>query len=100
MGGQQQVLDIGAKTVERYERYIKGAGTVFMSGLILFGAAPANALGVASYPIPVPNDGTLEGIHVNFHAIEAQPGTGAIFGAFDLSDGLRVRLGDFITNCP
>ncbi len=32
MGGQQQVLDIGAKTVERYERYIKGAGTVFMSG--------------------------------------------------------------------
>ncbi len=32
MGGKLQVLDIGAKTVERYERYIKGAGTVFMSG--------------------------------------------------------------------
>ncbi len=32
VGSQQQVLDIGAKTVERYERYIKGAGTVFMSG--------------------------------------------------------------------
>jgi phosphoglycerate kinase len=30
--GQTQVLDIGAKTVERYERFIKGAGTVFMSG--------------------------------------------------------------------
>jgi phosphoglycerate kinase len=27
-----QVLDIGTKTVERYERFIKGAGTVFMSG--------------------------------------------------------------------
>ena len=27
-----QVLDIGTKTVERYSRYIKGAGTVFMSG--------------------------------------------------------------------
>jgi phosphoglycerate kinase len=27
-----QVLDIGSKTVERYSRYIKGAGTVFMSG--------------------------------------------------------------------
>ncbi|MBI3858720.1 MAG: phosphoglycerate kinase [Thaumarchaeota archaeon] len=26
------VLDIGSKTVERYERFIKGAGTVFMSG--------------------------------------------------------------------
>src|SRR5271157_340187 len=30
--GQPQVLDIGRKTVERYERFIKGAGTVFMSG--------------------------------------------------------------------
>ena len=29
---QAQVLDIGPKTVEKYERYIKGAGTVFMSG--------------------------------------------------------------------
>lgn len=27
-----QVLDIGAKTVDRYSRLIKGAGTVFMSG--------------------------------------------------------------------
>jgi len=27
-----QVLDIGSRTVERYSRYIKGAGTVFMSG--------------------------------------------------------------------
>ena len=32
LGGQAQVLDIGRKTVERYERFIKGAGTVFMSG--------------------------------------------------------------------
>jgi phosphoglycerate kinase len=30
--GQSQVLDIGSKTIERYSRYIKGAGTVFMSG--------------------------------------------------------------------
>jgi phosphoglycerate kinase len=30
--GPAQVLDIGPKTVERYSRYIKGAGTVFMSG--------------------------------------------------------------------
>ncbi len=30
--GQPQVLDIGSKTVERYSRFIKGAGTVFMSG--------------------------------------------------------------------
>jgi phosphoglycerate kinase len=29
---QAEVLDIGANTVEKYSRYIKGAGTVFMSG--------------------------------------------------------------------
>jgi phosphoglycerate kinase len=29
---QAQVLDIGSKTVDRYSRLIKGAGTVFMSG--------------------------------------------------------------------
>jgi len=29
---QAQVLDIGPKTVEKYEKHIKGAGTVFMSG--------------------------------------------------------------------
>ncbi len=32
VAAQAQVLDIGPKTVERYERHIKGAGTVFMSG--------------------------------------------------------------------
>lgn len=30
--GQEQVLDIGGKTVEAYSKYIEGAGTVFMSG--------------------------------------------------------------------
>jgi phosphoglycerate kinase len=30
--GQASVMDIGTKTVERYSRFIKGAGTVFMSG--------------------------------------------------------------------
>ena len=32
ISGRTEVLDIGPKTVERYSRYIKGAGTVFMSG--------------------------------------------------------------------
>jgi phosphoglycerate kinase len=32
LSGQVQVLDIGSKTVEGYSRFIKGAGTVFMSG--------------------------------------------------------------------
>ncbi|MDV3277501.1 MAG: phosphoglycerate kinase [Nitrososphaerales archaeon] len=30
--GQEQIMDIGEKTVEHYARFIKGAGTVFMSG--------------------------------------------------------------------
>ena len=32
MSAPVQVLDIGPKTVEKYSRFIKGAGTVFMSG--------------------------------------------------------------------
>ena len=32
LSAQQQVLDIGPKTLERFSRNIKGAGTVFMSG--------------------------------------------------------------------
>lgn len=32
LGGTVQVLDIGSKTVDRYSHFIKGAGTVFMSG--------------------------------------------------------------------
>jgi len=32
IGTSAQILDIGPKTVERYSRFIKGAGTVFMSG--------------------------------------------------------------------
>lgn len=29
---KMEVLDVGSKTIDRYSRYIKGAGTVFMSG--------------------------------------------------------------------
>lgn len=32
LGAQASVLDIGRRTVDRYSHYIKGAGTVFMSG--------------------------------------------------------------------
>jgi phosphoglycerate kinase len=32
LGAPTQVWDIGPSTVDRYSRYIKGAGTVFMSG--------------------------------------------------------------------
>ena len=32
VGAPSQVLDIGSKTVDRYSHFIKGAGTVFMSG--------------------------------------------------------------------
>jgi len=32
ISGHAEVLDIGPKTVDRYARFIKGAGTVFMSG--------------------------------------------------------------------
>jgi phosphoglycerate kinase len=51
MVGGPKVLDIGAKTVDEYSRFIKGAGTVFMNGppgafeLDEFGYGTENLLG-------------------------------------------------------
>jgi hypothetical protein len=68
--------------------------------LFHFGQLLANLSGVAALPAPVPNDPTLEGQHLNFVALEVAPSGGAYLGAFDLSDGLRVRIGDSIPGCP
>ncbi|HKB16047.1 MAG TPA: hypothetical protein VKF62_08270, partial [Planctomycetota bacterium] len=75
------------------------AGTIPANIFVLPPVAPDGS-GVATFPLPVPNDASLEGTHLNFHAAEVQAGTGAVLGLFDLSDGLRVRLGSAGSNCP
>lgn len=60
----------------------------------------ADGAGEARFGFPIPNDNVLEGIHVNAQILEYQPGAGAFATDFDLSNGLRVRLGDSIAGCP
>lgn len=80
-----------------------GSGCVAWTGDVgtLLGplVALADAGGVASIPLPVPNDPSLEGMSLDFQALNIVPG-GAFLGSFNLSNGLRVRIGNSITACP
>ncbi|MFO1054952.1 MAG: hypothetical protein U1F36_22250 [Planctomycetota bacterium] len=59
----------------------------------------ADASGLAAMPLLVPNDPALEGVDLDFQSFSVHAG-GAVFGTFDLSNGLRVRIGSLITTCP
>ena len=60
--------------------------------------AVANPSGVASIGLAVPNDPSLEGLFLDFQAMNIVAG-GAFLGSFNLSNGLRVRIGNSIANC-
>jgi len=59
----------------------------------------ADGGGVTSIPLAIPNDPSLEGVHLDFQLLNFAPG-GALFNAFNLSNGLRVRVGNLIALCP
>jgi hypothetical protein len=61
--------------------------------------AAANGSGVATLGIGVPNDPALEGAHVDFQAANVAAG-GAFLSNFNLSNGLRVRIGNAVSTCP
>jgi hypothetical protein len=61
-------------------------------------SATADGQGEARVGVPVPNDPSLEGADLNFQAVELVNG-GPVFGAFELSNGLRVRLGNQTSGC-
>ena len=60
----------------------------------------SDAAGVATHPAPVPSDVSLEGLDVRLQALGRDPGNGALFANFELSDGLLVRVGSAISSCP
>jgi len=81
-----------------------GGCNLYMGGVIgpnIFVLPPvaANGAGLASFSLPVPNQPALEGAHLNFQAVEVQAG-GALLGQFDLSNGVRVRIGNAVSDCP
>ena len=59
----------------------------------------ADSTGVASYPLPIPADPSLQGTAVQFQALQGRVG-GQLLGLLDLSDGLQVRIGSSIPSCP
>jgi hypothetical protein len=59
----------------------------------------ADASGSASLPIPVPASAALEGVAFDFQMVNLAA-TGALLGNFNLSNGLRVRIGNLIAGCP
>jgi len=67
-------------------------------GLLALGQL-ASAQGRASFPLPIPVDASLEGVRVSAQLVEADP-AGALDGGLDLSNGLRVRVGDALPGCP
>jgi hypothetical protein len=62
-------------------------------------SAVADGSGVATLGLAVPNDPALEGQALDFQMLNIAPG-GAFLGALNLSNGLRVRLGNLIAGCP
>lgn len=61
---------------------------------------PSDAAGTVDFAVPVPNDLALEGLAVDLQATARDPGQGALRGNFELSDGLRVRIGNALSGCP
>jgi hypothetical protein len=59
----------------------------------------ADATGVAAIPLAVPNVAAFEGTHLDFQMVNFATG-GALLGGFNLSNGLRVRVGSLISGCP
>jgi len=87
---------------------LAGGTTVLDTGCTLYAAsatsvagpfpAVADRAGVATMPLPVPNEPALEGMHADFQAANSSP-PGALFGQFNLSSGLRVHIGSVTAGC-
>lgn len=70
-----------------------------LSTATFIASTSASAFGVANYPAPVPPDVSLEGLTIEVQAVEYAAG-GALLGVINLSNGLHIRIGSAISNCP
>lgn len=62
-------------------------------------ATVADGSGNTTLPLAVPNTPSLEGQSFDFQLLNIAPG-GALLGAVNLSNGLRVRVGNLLAGCP
>jgi hypothetical protein len=80
-----------------------GGGCTYYGGaLVAFVLAfnAADAGGVSTVVLDVPNDPTLEGATIVAQQFSFRAAGGPISGLFDMSDGLRVRIGNLVGGCP
>jgi hypothetical protein len=59
----------------------------------------ADPLGGVTLPLAIPNNPAFEGLDFDYQMLNIAAG-GALFGTFNASNGLRVRVGNSITSCP
>jgi hypothetical protein len=71
---------------------------VVPAAMLLTLSIGANASGVATLPIPVPNNAVLDGAWFALQAAELQSG-GAYGGMVDFSCGLKVKIGILTAGC-
>jgi hypothetical protein len=75
-------------------------GGTFGAGAFVFQTGVSDGSGVVTYPAPIPVDPSYEGLSANLQAASLNPGGGPIAGLFDLTNGLKVRIGNSIPGCP
>jgi hypothetical protein len=69
------------------------------SGLLGPFMVVADANGIGSMPLAIPNDPSFEGLGLDLQAANIVTG-GSYLGSFNFSNGLRVRVGSLIAGCP
>ncbi|MFT5283981.1 MAG: hypothetical protein ACI8TQ_000132 [Planctomycetota bacterium] len=108
LGFKVQALDVAPSTPTIF-LFTPFNGTVDVGGgcnlymgtqNILFRVRISDGTGRANLNLPIPNDMALEGANVNFQLMELDPLGGPFSTDFDLSNGLRVRIGDQLPSCP
>jgi hypothetical protein len=67
---------------------------------VLVSLVPSDASGLAVHASPIPSAVALEGLDAWLQAVSRNPGSGILLRDYDLSDGLRVRVGNAIPDCP
>ncbi|MEQ1632565.1 MAG: hypothetical protein ABL997_09340, partial [Planctomycetota bacterium] len=83
--------------------FLAGSGcTIYaadLGSMISMGLVAADAGGVAVQALPIPNSPVFEGLHLDMQEVNLVTG-GSLLSAFNLSNGLRLRIGSAISGCP
>lgn len=77
-----------------------GCDVYFGGAFYLQGIATVNTNGRGIYQTPIPADTSLEGIVISAQTAGFRSTGGPLFGSFELSNGLQIRIGDNLSGCP